>query len=93
MAKDQLALDFNCQLSDFNKEGNNITKNILRDGRCIYRSDDCFLKILCIEGKAIICADDKISPWFRDKILNLDLSWLFDHSNVREIDNKFKKWL
>ena len=92
IAKDQLALDFNCQLSDFNKEGNTITKNILRDGRRIYKNDECFLRILCIEGKAIIYADDKIIPWIEDKILNLDGSWLFDHVNIRKIDNKLKEY-
>ena len=70
MAKKQLALDYNCELSDFEKEGNTITENILIEGRRIYESDGCFLKILCIEGKAIICADEKIRPWLEKKILN-----------------------
>lgn len=91
LAKEQLALDFNCQLSDFDKEGNTITKNILREGRRIYRNDECFLKILCIEGKAIICADDKIIPWLENNILNLDGSWLFDYVNLRKIDNKLRE--
>jgi len=92
LAKKQLALDFNCQLSDFEKEGNTITENKLIEGSRIYESDGCFLKILCIEGKAIICADEKIRPWLEEKILNKDASWLFDYGNVRAIDNKLREF-
>jgi len=33
LAKKQLALDYNCQLSDFESEGNTITDNKLLEGR------------------------------------------------------------
>jgi len=92
IAKKQLALDFNCQLSDFEKEGNTITENRLIEGRRLYDSDGCFLKIMCIEGKAIICADEKIRPWFVEKILDKDASWLFDYGNLRVIDNKLREF-
>lgn len=92
MAKKQLALDYNCQLSDFEKEGNTITENILIDGRRMYESDRCFLKILCMEGKAIIYADEKIRPWIEEKLLNKDARWLFDYGNVRNIDNKLREF-
>jgi len=92
MAKKQLALDYNCKLSDFEKEGNTITENRLIEGRRLYESDGCFLKIMCIEGKAIISADDKIRPWLEDKILNKDASWLFDYGNVRVIDHKLREF-
>jgi len=35
MAKKQLALDYNCQLSDFEKEGNTITENPLIEGKVL----------------------------------------------------------
>ena len=92
LAKEQLALDFNCQLSDFNKEGNTITKNIPKDGKRIYENGDSFLKILCIDGKAIIYADDEIREWLEDKILKLDASWLFDYHNIRVIENKLREF-
>lgn len=92
MAKKQLALDYNCQLSDFEKEGNTITENVLIDGRRTYESDGCFLKILCMEGKAIIYADEKIRPWIEEKLLNKDASWLFDYGNLRTIDNKLREF-
>ncbi|SFB02299.1 GNAT family N-acetyltransferase [Clostridium frigidicarnis] len=92
IAKKQLALDYNCQLSDFEKEGNIITENKLLDGRRIYESDGCFLKIITIGGRAIICADVKIRPWLEEKILKRDASWLFDFPNLRAIDNKLREF-
>lgn len=92
MAKRQLALDYNCQLLDFKKEGNTITENKLLEGRRIYESDGCFLKIISIGGRAIICADEKIRPWLEEKILKKSASWLFDYGNLRAIDNKLREF-
>jgi GNAT superfamily N-acetyltransferase len=92
IAKRQLVYDYNCQLSDFEKEGNIITENRLIEGRRIYDSDGCFLKIMCIQGKAIISADEKIRPWLEENILNKDASWLFDYQTLRIIDNKLREF-
>lgn len=69
ISRKQLALDYNCQLSDFEGEKNVITENKLLEGRRINESDGCFLKIITIGGKAIICADEKIRPWLEEKII------------------------
>lgn len=90
MAKQQLAVDYNCQLSDFDKDGNTITENKLLDGRRIYESDGCFLKIMCLQGRAIICADKKMIPWLDEHILTKDASWLFDYGTLRAIDKKLR---
>lgn len=92
IAKKQMALDYNCQLLDFEKEGNTITENKLLDGRRIYGSDDCFLKIMSIGGRAIICCDEKIRPWLEEKILKQNASWLFDYGKLRVIDNKLREF-
>ncbi|MDR7855038.1 MAG: GNAT family N-acetyltransferase [Tissierella sp.] len=92
IAKQQFALDYNCQLLDFEKDGNTITENKLLDGRRIYESDGCFLKIITIGGRAIICADDKIRPWIEEKILKRDACWLFDYDKLRAIDNKLREF-
>ncbi|WBW99371.1 GNAT family N-acetyltransferase [Oceanirhabdus sp. W0125-5] len=90
IVKRQLALDYNCQLLDFEKEGNTITENKLLEGRRINESDGCFLKIISIGGRAIICADEKIRPWLEEKILKQNASWLFDYGKLRAIDNKLR---
>lgn len=92
MVKKQLALDYNCELLDFEKDGNTITENKLLEGRRIYESDGCFLKIISIGGRAIICVDEKIRPWIEEKILKKNASWLFDYGNLRAIDNKLREF-
>ena len=47
IAKAQLALDYNCQLCDFEGGKNTIVGNNLIEGRRIYGSDGCFFRILC----------------------------------------------
>ncbi len=88
IAKAQLALDYNCHISDFEKTGNTITENKLREGRRIYESDGCFLKIICIGGRAIISADEKLRPWIEEKLVERDANWLFDYFVLRAIDKK-----
>ena len=92
IAKAQLALDYNCQLSDFEKEKNTIVENKLIDGRRIYDSDGCFLKILCFGGKAIISTSPIIMPWCEEKLLNRDAAWFFEYPNLRAIDKKLQEF-
>lgn len=92
MAKKQLALDYNCQLLDFEKEGNTITENKLLEGRRICENDGCFLKIISIGGRAIICTDEKIIPWLEGTVLKQSASWLFDYGKLRAIDNKLREF-
>ncbi len=92
MAKKQLALDYNCQPLDFEKERNTITKNELLKGRRICESDGCFLKIISIGGRAIIYADEKITPWLKENILKQNASWLFGYDKLRAIDNKLREF-
>ena len=93
IAKKQLALDYNCQPLDFEKEGNTITENKLLNGRRIYDGDDgSFLKIISIGGKAIIYADEKITPWLKENILKQNAEWLFDYRKLRAIDNKLREF-
>lgn len=92
IAKAQLALDYNCQLSDFDKEKNTVVENNLIDGRRIYNSDGCFLKILCFGNKAIISASPMFMPWCEEKLLNSNAAWLFEYPNLRAIDKKLHEF-
>lgn len=92
IAKKQFALDYNCKLSDFEKEGNTITENKLLEGRRIYESDGCFLKIICIWGRAIISSDEKMIPWLEGNLLKRQADWLFDCYKFRMIDKKLREF-
>ena len=92
IAKTQLALDYNCQLSDFEKEKNTIVENNLIVGRRIYGSDGCFLKIICFGGRAIFSASPIIMRWCEEKLINCDAAWLFQYPKLRVIDEKLQEF-
>jgi GNAT superfamily N-acetyltransferase len=91
IAKKQLALDYNCQVSDFEKEKNTIVENKLIDGRRIYDHDGCFLKLLCFGDKAIIKTSPMMMPWCEEKLLNRDV-WIFEYPKLRAIDKKLNEF-
>lgn len=92
IAKAQLALDYNCKLSDFEKEKNTIVENKLIEGRRIYDSDGCFFRILCFGGRAIINTSPIIMPWCEEKLLNSDAAWIFQYPKLRGIDKKLQEF-
>lgn len=92
IAKTQLALDYNCELSDFEKEKNIIVENRLKDRRRIYNSDGCFFKMLSLGSKAVISASSVIIPWCEENFLNKNAAWIFQYPNLRSIDEKLKQF-
>lgn len=92
IAKMQLALDFNCLPSDFEKEQNTLVENCLNDGRRIYESDGCFFKLLCFGGRAVISAPPAMMPWCEETLLKRDAAWLFEYPKLRAIDKKLQEF-
>ncbi|MCB2311807.1 GNAT family N-acetyltransferase [Clostridium tagluense] len=91
IAKEQLALDYNCQISDFEKEKNTIVENKLAYGRRIYDNDGCFLKLLCFGDKVIVSTSSMMMPWCEEKMLNRDV-WIFEYPKLRAIDKKLQEF-
>lgn len=92
IAKLQLALDYNCEVADFNKKENTIVENKLNNGRRIYDSDGCFFKAVCFCGTVIISAAPEIMPWCREKLAKSSSAWFFEYLNLREIDRKLQEF-
>jgi GNAT superfamily N-acetyltransferase len=92
ITKAQLALDYNCNLVDFEKDKNVVVENNLIDGRRIYHSDGCFIKILCFGSRIIIKASPLIMPWCEEKLINKSAAWLFQYPKLRAIDEKFNEF-
>lgn len=92
IAKDQLSIDYNCKVCDFEKNGNTIVQNKLIEGRRIYESDGCFFKVICFGGRAIISTDEKMISWCEEKLLNRDAAWFFEYPKLREIDKKLQEF-
>ncbi|MCM1989009.1 GNAT family N-acetyltransferase [Oceanirhabdus seepicola] len=92
ITKNQLALDYNCQLSDFKKNENTIVENKLLKGRRIYDSDGCFFKVVCFGGRAIISTSPEMITWCQDKLTKYDAAWLFEYPALRPIDKKLQEF-
>jgi GNAT superfamily N-acetyltransferase len=92
IAKAQLALDYNYQLSDLEKKENIISENRLIKGRRIYNSDGCFFKAVCFGSKAMISASPQILPWCQEKLADRDGEWFFEYPKLRAIDIKLNEF-
>ncbi|GAB6168316.1 hypothetical protein JCM1393_07760 [Clostridium carnis] len=92
IAKNQLALDYNCSVLDFEKEKNTVVENKFIDGRRVSNSGGCFFKILCFGNRAIINSEDIIIPWCKDNLLNREAAWLFEYPKLRRIDEKLQEF-
>lgn len=88
IAKNQLALDFSCKVEDLDKNENTIVENILKDGRRLYGSDGCALKILCFGNRAVVSTTPELIPWFQEKLKNFDANWLCLYTVLKSIDKK-----
>lgn len=92
IAKAQLTLDYNCQLSDFEKRENTIVENRLITGRRIYESDGCFFKAVCFGDVAIISTSPQMIPWCQENLVKKNAAWLFQYPKLRAIDNKLQEF-
>ena len=85
-AKEQLAIDYNCQEKDLEQTTNTLSENLSLDGRRVYEGEGAFLKILCFGSCAIFSASKVLYPYIQENYLNRNSSWLFDFENLRAID-------
>lgn len=92
IAKKQLALDFNCNVTDFNNNKNIFNTNTLIDGRRIYRNDGCFFKLLAINGIAVFSADEKIMHWLKENFQSYEGEWIFEYQTLKSIDKKLMEF-
>jgi GNAT superfamily N-acetyltransferase len=92
IAKVQLALDYNCHISDFVNKENTIVENKLVTGRRIYDSDGCFFKVICFGGRTIISTSPKMMPWCVEKLGNNHSAWFFEYPHLRWIDKKLQEF-
>ena len=90
IVKKQLAVDFNCQLEDFDKTENIITFPGLNEERRKFSNKPSVFKMLTLGRNAIISADLLLHEWL--SVFNKDRSghWLFEYQNLCEIEKKLK---
>lgn len=87
IAKTRFAEDYNCRLSDFEKQYNTATENKYADG-----SRGPFFKVVCFRGKVIISASPEILPWCEEKLVKRAPAWFFEYPKLRAMDEKLKEY-
>ncbi|HEY5465697.1 MAG TPA: GNAT family N-acetyltransferase [Clostridia bacterium] len=88
IAREQLALDYNCSAGDFDREDNTIVANTLRAGRRMYSNDGCFFKAACFGRGAVVFADPSIHEWCHSYLDGVDGVWLFGIPRLNAYEKK-----
>ena len=92
IAQAQFSKDYNCTIEDFKRNTSIITRNEKVEGRRVYDSDGCFIKIMCFEGKVIISTAPQIQNWCKEQFLNANAPWFFEYPNLKFIDKKIQEF-
>lgn len=83
----QLCEDYSCSMEQITAKENVLTQKAYRPGRRIFRGDDCFLKLLIVNGKLVVSADDeKFLEENREFFENANAAWFFEPDNIRELE-------
>lgn len=86
----QLALDYSCSVEEVLGRQHVFTKKAYKEGRRIFRGDDCLVKIACVNGKLLVSAEEEMLGWCREKLADASSAWLFDYPNLHELDEKLR---
>ncbi len=90
--KKQLAIDFNCKISDFDRKENIITTSRHNEGRREYIEGVHFYSMVTLGDNAVISADERMHEWLEEYIYGKMGVWLFEHHNLIEIENELKRY-
>lgn len=85
----QLCDDYSCSMEQIKSKENVLTKKEYRSGRRIFRGDDCFLKMLIVNGKLVVSAnDEKFLEENRAFFENANAAWFFEPDNIRNLEKR-----
>ncbi|MHB1453572.1 MAG: GNAT family N-acetyltransferase [Saccharofermentanales bacterium] len=89
----QLACDFSVLPSQIAGSENLFVINRFCEGRRIYRSDGCLLKVLCINSKIVMSStDESLLEWCRNEYMDADGPWFCDFSNLLKLQKKLQDY-
>ncbi len=82
----QLSLDYNCTLSEVESKDNIFSEIKLLEGRRRFKSKDCSLKVVCVNGKLIVSARRDILEFMKENYLNANAAWFFEFKKLDKIN-------
>lgn len=87
-----LAIEYNCNESDFLGDENVLTVSALNEGRRIYGSDKYFFHMVTLGGNAVVTADEELHPFLREFIRDRSGHWLFEIPNLLPLETELRKF-
>ena len=89
---EQLAKDFSVRAEDFPGGRNRFVRKNYSDGRRIYRSDRCLLKLLSVDGDGVAASEsDALLGWMREHFDGY-AAWLGEVGNLIRIDARLREY-
>lgn len=85
---DLLALEFNCDASDFIKNENLLTVSKIREGRRVYSPDKYFFHMVTLGDNAVVTADECLHPFLSEFIKTKQGHWLFEYPNLLPLEKE-----
>ncbi len=85
----QLAWDYSCKPEDIKSRKPYLAKKAYHPNRRIFRGDDCFLKVLIVNGKLAVNADSEaFLQDNREFFEKASADWFFEPGSLKELDKR-----
>lgn len=90
--EEQLALDYDCSISEVQSEENIFRKMVQKQGARPAADEDCMLKIAVYREKLLVMADERILDWCRKFFADRKGTWLSEPMNLITIHQKLREY-
>ena len=90
--KNQLSIELNCSVEAFSSPENVITVSENNPAKRHYINGKFFLHMATFGENAVITADKSLHDWLNGFAKDKKGHWLFEHSNLLEIDKELQKY-
>ncbi|MBR6222778.1 MAG: GNAT family N-acetyltransferase [Lachnospiraceae bacterium] len=88
----QLAIELNCDPSDFMKKENVITRSVLNEGRRIYSPDKPFLQMATCGVNTVIMADECLHEFLREWVGDVEGHHLFEFESLPQLNEELNRY-
>lgn len=87
-----LALEYNCDPTDFDRADNLLTLSALREGRRVYSPHKYFFHMVTMGTNAVITADEALHPFLRRFMADRPGHWLFELPNLLPLEAELNRF-
>ena len=88
----QLAWDYSCNIEEIQNRQAVLTGKAYHPERRIFRGDDCFLKLLLVNGKLVVSSEDAgFLEENRTYFEKASAAWFLEPDNLRILEEKLQK--